>query len=71
MGLNLLKILAKVTFHNALIGLSYRLYRARSDARENKNNRRGEQSANATMQPTKPLLTGKTHRHQAPIAVSR
>jgi len=59
MGLNLLKILAKVAFHNALISLSYRLYLARSDAEEHKNNRRSEQSANAVMQPIKPLLTGK------------
>ena len=72
MGLNLLKILAKVAFHIALISLSYKLYLARSDAGEYKNNRRSEQSANATTQPPKtPFGSKKSRRHQAPITASR
>jgi hypothetical protein len=71
MGLNLLKILAKVTFHNALIVLSYRLCLARSDAGEHKNNRRSEQSANATTRPAKtPFDSKKFRRQQGPIALS-
>ncbi len=73
MGLNSLKILAKVAFHSALISLSYRLYLARSDAGEHKNNRRSEQSANAAMHGLHkaPFDSKKAHRHRAPIAGSR
>ena len=47
MGLNLLKILAQVTFHKAVIVLSCGSYLARSGDAKHKNNRRGYNSANA------------------------
>jgi hypothetical protein len=44
----LLKILAQVTFHNAVIVLNYGSCLARSGAAEHKNNRRSYESANTT-----------------------